>query len=712
MIPQIIKNKRIFLCYSCLLILINVSVSAQESNCENLGFELGNFTNWTGYSWLKSTEVPSINTSKKAGIVNRRHTIMSDTSAYDEKTGYALRKIPEGYMYSARLGDEITSSDGNPRCWQQSLQYTMTIDSSNALLIFKYACVLQYASDHTALVEPRFRLTLYDEDGNEIDDCSNYDVYATSSGGEGFNIYTIASSNNNNMGPGGGQNEVVNWRDWTTVGANLMAYYGQTITIEFMATDCTGRYHYGYAYFVAACHPLNIVVDYCTGDTVAKLTAPDGFETYEWTDSNDTEVDTSQSLIIADPEEGEAYTCTMKSETGCIVALESSVAKYMPLADFTSEMIDCKSNTVKFTNQSTGTNGTLQYIWDFGDSTSSMSKSPYHTFSTSGMHPMKLIVLNPPSSCTDTLDTLVESFSPPLVGIEGDSTYCPGESVTLTAYGAYNYTWNTASNADSIEISSPGGVFWMFGNSSTGCVSDTIYINITEQEAWEFLSEGDTTFCAGDSVTLKALGSVSYLWNTGDTANSIVVSNSGLYSVHGSDVRGCEKELSFNVFKYPLPAVEFDLSPEVLNRKYNQLAASITPEDNVGYYWDLGDGSTETSSEFEHTYNITGDVKSFPVTLIATTEHNCTDTASKIIYVVPFVPNVFSPNNDGINDVFMSGYEIEIFDRNGLLLHKGTGWDGMYNGVQADPDTYFYVIKYQDENEKTGTKKGFVTLVR
>jgi hypothetical protein len=85
-----------------------------------------------------------------------------------------------------------------------------------------------------------------------------------------------------------GSNVPVKWRDWTTVGANLLKYMGQTITVEFMAADCTGRYHYGYAYFVAACHPLYIAVKYCAGDSIAKLTAPQGFETYRWTDSKGT----------------------------------------------------------------------------------------------------------------------------------------------------------------------------------------------------------------------------------------------------------------------------------------------------------------------------------------------------------------------------------------------------------------------------------------
>jgi len=697
-----IRNVLLIFCFFSFL--TNLKSTAQESNCENLGFELGNFTNWVGHTWIYSTEVTSINTSKVEGIVNRRQTIVSDTTAYDANTGYALRKVPKGYLYSARLGDEIVSTDGNPRAWQQSLRYTMTIDSSNALLVFKFACVLQYGSDHTEKVEPRFRLSLYDSKGNEISDCSNYDVYSSASYVEGFRTYTLSGSNSDHS--------VVNWRDWTTVGANLLKYYGQEITIEFLATDCTGRYHFGYAYFVAACHPLNITVDYCYGDSIAVLNAPEGFESYSWQDNSGQLVDTVQMLEVANPIEGDVYSCVMESETGCTVSLQSTIAKYLPNADFNSYMLDCNSNTVQFANLSTVTNGKMQYIWDFGDGTTSTSRNPYHTFITSGMHPMKLILLNPPSTCTDTISKEVESFSPPLVGIAGDSTYCPNESVFLIAYGAYDYTWSTGSKADSIEVSAPGGNFWLLGRSSTGCVSDTIRKSISGQPEWEFLSDCDSDFCYGDSLLLIVSGAAAYLWNTGDTINSITVDTSGTYYVTGVDERGCDKELSFDVIEYPLPDVDFTVSTTELNNKYNLLSGSITPENNVDYYWDLGDGSSEYLSEFEHYYNVSEEISMYILTLTATSEHNCVDSASKIIDVVPFVPNVFTPNSDGVNELFMNGYDIEIFDRNGILIYEGdTGWNGRYKGKNVDPDTYFYLIQYKNREQKTVLKKGYVTLV-
>jgi gliding motility-associated-like protein len=696
------KVNKSLLLFCLVFLCVRTSLHAQNSGGKNLDFALGNFTNWAGFTWKYSALVPSINTNMVQGIVNRRQTIMSDTSAYDANTGNALRKIPRGYMYSARLGDEIINSDANPRCWEQSLRYTMTIDSSNALLIFKFALVLQYASDHSAINEPRFRLTLYDNKGNTLPDCSNYDVYSSNKIVKGFKTYIPT-----------GARDPIQWRDWTTVGANLLKYLGQTITIEFMSADCTQRYHYGYAYFVAECHPLYITVKYCAADTAASLTAPEGFEKYKWTNSNGDLLDTMQILKVSVPSQKLSYSCTMTSATGCVVTLQTSILKYIPKAEFNSFMLDCFSNKVQFINLSTTNRGTLAYNWNFWEGNTSTQENPAYAFKTSGMHKVTLILNNPPSACKDTLTKDIESFSPPLVGIEGDSTYCPGLKTYIGAYGAYDYTWSNGSKADSIEIGAPGGTFWLQGRSSTGCVSDTIYKTITEEPDWEFITRGDTTICGSGSVILAASGADSYLWNKGITNDSIIVSAPGRYNVTGANIRGCKKSVIFNVTGYPLPKVDFSVLPNALDSRHNKINCIIPAEIGAQYIWNMGDGSSETGSTIQHEYNVSNNLLQYRITVTATTIYSCTDSSFTIVDVVPFIPNVFTPDGDGINDVFMPDFELEIVDRNGLKIYKGnTGWDGRHYGEPADPDTYFYLIYYKDSKKIIHTRKGYVILVR
>ncbi|MDP4207244.1 MAG: gliding motility-associated C-terminal domain-containing protein [Bacteroidota bacterium] len=693
-------------CLCCFFVLfVCVPVCADEPYCQNLGFELGNFTNWTGFTWRYSTDVPSINTSPVQGIVFRRHTIMTDTTAYDVNTGYALRKVPSGYKYSCRLGDAILSGDTNPRGWEQSLRYTMVIDSTNALLILKFACVLQYASDHTEKMEPRFRVTLFDSKGDTIHDCANYDVYSSSANVKGFQSYTPSGS----ISP-------VKWRDWTTVGANLLKYIGQTITVEFMSADCTGRYHYGYAYFVAKCLPMYITVKYCSGDSKAVLTGPNGFETYKWTDSNGNTVGSSQILTLANPAEGATYYCEMNSATGCSVTLHSTIARYEPKAAFSSYMLDCFSNKVQFTNLSTATHGTLTYKWDFKESKTSTStlKDPQYSFASSGLHPVSLILANPPSTCADTLNKTVESFSPPLVGIKGYSTYCPGETTTLKAYGAYFYTWSNKATTDSIKVGAPGGKYWMIGHSSTGCISDTAYITVKEEPDWVLALQGNPSFCKGNSSTLTASGdAINYVWNTGDKTSSIVVKTSGGFTVTGTNARGCQKSEFIEVTERPLPSTDFTLSATTVDKRHNTLSGASAAQTDVQYEWDMGDGKTESGANINHFYNVSNLLYQYKIHLTATTQYNCVDTASQYVGIDLFIPNVFTPNGDDINDIFMSNVDLQVFDRHGLILYKGTaGWNGTYKEHPMAPDTYFYLIRYTDRNRQEQTRKGFITLVR
>ena len=125
----------------------------------------------------------------------------------------------------------------------------------------------------------------------------------------------------------------------------------------------------------------------------------------------------------------------------------------------------------------------------------------------------------------------------------------------------------------------------------------------------------------------------------------------------------------------------------------------------------MGDGSTETGSTIQHTYAVSGTLPDYKITLTSTNANGCVNTAFQMVDVVPFIPNVFTPNNDGVNERFLPDMDLQVFDRYGTLLYKGTdGWDGMFKGKLMDNDTYFYLIHYSDKYKQAQTRKGYVTL--
>jgi gliding motility-associated-like protein len=662
---------------------------------------------------------------------------MSDSTATDATVGGNLKTIPTGYNYSVRLGDAITSSDGgNFRCWQQKIQYELPVTASNSLLIMKFACVLQYASDHTTTVEPRFKLTLYDSSGNEINTCINYDVYAGA--GTGFQSYTSSNSLYSNA-------STIKWRDWTTVGANLTNYIGQNITIEFMATDCTGRFHFGYAYFVADCQSMSISATYCGSADKATLTAPEGFTSYVWKDASGTILnpsDATLSSIAVSAADGDLFSCTMTSATGCVSTLSTTVYKYIPNPDFTSAMVgSCKDNQVQFTNTSTTNRGTMNYLWNFGDGETSTDKNPLHAYSTSGHHSVTLTASMNESTCTKDTTIDVESINTDLVTLKAASdSICVGESTgKLTASGAWLYEWSTDPGnyvVDSVKTGLSAGTYWVVGYSSPAhtptCYSSKHSVTLVEEKNWLGTLSGNSYFCTGDSTKLcsswgyknasgeigDAKSPLTYLWSNGKTTDNATLKTAGTYTVTATDESGCGKTVSVDVSEKLLPLVAIDVSPTTINAKHNQVACNIAQEGNVTYQWDFGDGgSTESGNSVSHTYNADKPAGLYTILMkAANTQYGCLNSSSATVIIEPFVPNVFSPNGDGYNDCFMPYYEMSVYDRWGVLLYTGTtesvGWNGLYKGKKVDSDTYFYILYYTDYKNERKIKKGYVTLIR
>ena len=134
---------------------------------------------------------------------------------------------------------------------------------------------------------------------------------------------------------------------------------------------------------------------------------------------------------------------------------------------------------------------------------------------------------------------------------------------------------------------------------------------------------------------------------------------------------------------------------------------------NVDYDWNFGDGSHGFDSDVVHTYNVQ-DESYYDVVLTVTDTENCVEERSIRILVDKTidVPNTFTPNGDGYNDLFLNGWHIKIFDRKGFLIYEGNkGWDGTYMNKMVPDDTYFYIIDHTENGQKV-TKKGYITVIK
>lgn len=227
----------------------------------------------------------------------------------------------------------------------------------------------------------------------------------------------------------------------------------------------------------------------------------------------------------------------------------------------------------------------------------------------------------------------------------------------------------------------------------------------------------DVRFCVGDSAIAIVTGSADYyIWrhgNKADTTDVYIIKKIGGYTIKGVTENGCWKSTSIEASYYPY--YQYQIYTDRREVTPDNPAIQVRTDEIAGSFltWDFGDGYIiDDRNDLTHIYDVSHDTK-YRLELSAINPHGCLETAFTFIHVnmIPLA-NTFSPNGDGIHDVFLRGWRIEVFNRNGVLLYEGTeGWDGTYKGVPVGSDTYFYCLYDQTEE---GVKRyvNYVTVVR
>ncbi len=457
----------------------------------------------------------------------------------------------------------------------------------------------------------------------------------------------------------------------------------------------------------------------CSGQT-STLTV-NGVDSYTWSPAIGLS-STTGSIVMATLNSTQGYTVSATNNSSCSTTSTTSVIVY-PLPNILINSINCiGAPTATFI--ATGANS---YSWDPTSDLSSSTGSLVTLSST--VTTIYTVTGTDSNGCFSSLTTNNSISIPPANIIINTSTICSGQqTATLIAQGANSFTWNPAiglnSTTGSVVLANPTTTQnYTVTGANSGCVSTgttTVFVNIPAS-----ISVNSTSICIGQQKgILIASGANSYTWNpaTGlDNAYSNIVFTQPTatqnYTVSGLDNNGCVASGIANVVVYNLP---FVLAPNDTLIPYGD-SIQLTGTGNGQLAWISGNNLN---------CNHCSDPFVVPTTnscyiLQATDNNGCINkdvicVTLDIDYEI-YIPNCFTPNNDGLNDVFMvAGYgiqeiELDIFDRWGQLifhsLEMSDGWDGNYKGIPCQNDAYTYALKYTTVSKQNKAKFGHVTLL-
>lgn len=313
------------------------------------------------------------------------------------------------------------------------------------------------------------------------------------------------------------------------------------------------------------------------------------------------------------------------------------------------------------------------------------------------------------NGCSSADTVVVSSIPLPVFSLGADTTLCDGRQLhyDLNASGV-NYNWNDGTLGGRYVISQPG-LYWLNAEKDGCGFRDSIQVSYKPNPV---VSLGpDTLMCIGDSKLLKVSPPYSsVLWSNGSHGDELNVKVPGLYWV-SVNLQGCITSDSVAISYHTVPEFSLGADTVICTGTTVLLAPSLK---NSDLRWQ--DNSTGGS------YLVTE-----PGTYALTASNVCGSSASEI-HITPgacilVIPNAFTPNSDGHNDLFRVKYpqfiqtfRMSIFDRWGRRVFETAdarqGWDGNSNGQAQPAGTYVWMIYYHDVLGNNVNRSGTLLLIR
>ena len=319
----------------------------------------------------------------------------------------------------------------------------------------------------------------------------------------------------------------------------------------------------------------------------------------------------------------------------------------------------------------------------------------------------------------------------PTISNNGSTTFCENDSVVLTCSQAQTYLWNTGETTASITVNNAGN-YTVQVTDICNPVNPTanILITVNPNPLASFLAP-IVVDCLPSSIEFvnNSVGIVSSLWNFGDGGNSIENNPNyayqfpGLYSVSLTvfDANGCSntKTIDEYIEIYPTAELQYTISPQVTDLLNSNIVFQNNTPNCASQIWDLGTYGNTSAASYNYTFE---EVGTYYVNLSVVTEQGCVEQITDSVIVednfVLYFPSSFTPNGDGLNDVFMplgggiKEFRLEIYNRWGNLIHTTSSMSQAWDGKDHGQDNYIWKVYLKDSGGVDREMIGSVTLLR
>ena len=398
----------------------------------------------------------------------------------------------------------------------------------------------------------------------------------------------------------------------------------------------------------------------------------------------------------------------------------------------------CTQDTLLFNNLSAGA---VNYQWSFGDGTSSTLSNPTHIYTAQALYTVKLFAHS--YTCVDSSIQTIDLRHPNTASFTiAPDLLCQGLPAAFTNTSTAttpSYAWSFGDGNNS-TVANPSHIYNNTGTYTVTLVvtdfvpcADTAFGVVTVDTASAFnVWLSDTSICSGTYISMSGnfshIGNTGLVWNFGD-GDSVKNVNPVSYAYHAPGVytltttvayRACPSTTySRNLTVHPQPQIYLGVDTSmcaggpalVLSDKLNSI-------NSAGYAWLWNTGQTTPSIAVTSP----GDYVA-TVTMQGGCVMTDTITVSNGCYVN--LPNVFTPNGDGVNDYFnprdyLSGlrtFNFSVYNRWGQLIFStselaGRGWDGNFNDIAQPQGVYVYTLSATFNDGQKLDKKGNITLIK